>query len=160
MKAGWITMPLAFFATFAFMFVVGTSGAGPAADGDGDGIQDDMDNCSAEANAGQYDSNQDGYGNICDTDFNNDGVTGGPDFGILVANFGSSEAVDGEDFNADVDPTEDGVVGGPDFGLLVGDFGSGPGPSGRSCANTVPPDPCSEPGDGCKVQLCPLPAQP
>ena len=85
MKAGWMTMQLAFVATLAFLFVVGTSGAGPDEDSDGDGQQNSVDNCSDDVNPSQHDSNLDGYGNRCDADWNNDGTVGGPDFAILLA---------------------------------------------------------------------------
>ena len=48
--------------------------AGPAVDGDGDGIPDVIDNCSTVANAGAAgcDDDKDGYGNACAGDFNNE----------------------------------------------------------------------------------------
>jgi hypothetical protein len=137
MKAGWMTMTLAFVATFAFLFVVGTSGAGPDADTDGDGVQDNQDNCVNDVNANQKDSDADGYGNVCDQDYNNDGGVGGLDFGRLVAAFGSTQG----DANYDdaVDCNGDEGVGGLDFGCLVASFGSSiAGESGRACAGSIP----------------------
>jgi len=140
MKAGWMTMPIAFVATFAFMFVVGTSGAGPDADTDGDGVQDNIDNCVNKANASQTDTNQEGLGNACDADYNNDNVVGAPDFAILLATFAKSEGAVG--YNPAVDSNDDGVVGAPDFASLLSQFAGAPGPSGRACAGTAPcPDP-------------------
>ncbi|MCH8132724.1 MAG: hypothetical protein IIA30_09260, partial [Myxococcales bacterium] len=72
-----------------------------------------------------------GYGNACDADFNNDGVVGIPDFALLSAQFGSTTG-GSADFNGDT------IVGIPDFAALSGMFGSPPGPSGLSCAGTVP----------------------
>jgi len=46
----------------------------PIIDGDHDGIADDIDNCSAVANADQFDTDHDGAGNVCDPDDDNDGV--------------------------------------------------------------------------------------
>ncbi len=43
-----------------------------ATDLDGDGVPDTTDNCLAVANAGQTDTDADGFGNHCDADFNND----------------------------------------------------------------------------------------
>jgi len=144
MKAGWMTMPLAFVATFAFLFVVGTSGAGVDGDEDNDGVQNNIDNCSDAANPGlssnpnQTDSDQDGYGNKCDGDFNQDGVVGGPDFTIFGTAFGSVEGDPG--YVAAVDCNDDGIIGGPDFTCFGIQFNNGrsapsggPGPSGRSC---------------------------
>ena len=118
MKAGWMTMPLAFVATFAFLFVVGTSGAGLGADTDGDGVQDSIDNCSAALNPSQVDSDLDGFGNACDGDFNNDGGVGGPDFGIFSAAFGTFAGDPG--YSVVVDCNADGGIGGPDFGCFAG----------------------------------------
>lgn len=41
---------------------------------DGDGIDDDMDNCLGLANPEQRDSDEDGYGNACDADVDGDGL--------------------------------------------------------------------------------------
>ena len=46
-----------------------------ATDSDGDYIVDYWDNCSQTANDNQYDTDEDGYGNMCDCDI--DGETGG-----------------------------------------------------------------------------------
>jgi hypothetical protein len=139
MKAGWMTMPLAFVATFAFLFAVGTSGAGPDADDDGDGLQNNQDNCDQKVNVLQTDSDQDGYGNACDGDYTNDGIVGGPDFTVFAGAFNAKE---GEaEFNPDVDSNDDGIIGGPDFTVFAAQFTNdctapgtgGPGPSGLSC---------------------------
>jgi len=144
MKAGWMTMPLAFVATFAFLFVVGTSGAGVDADTDGDGVQDNMDNCDAKVNASQIDSDQDGYGNACDADFNQDGIVGAPDFTSFAAAFGKAEGDAG--FQNAIDCNGDGIVGGPDFTCFASGFNNGrspggvfggPGPSGRACVEAA-----------------------
>lgn len=142
MKAGWMTMPLAFVATFAFLFVVGTSGAGPDSDTDGDGVQDNIDNCSGKANAAQTDTDDDGYGNACDPDYTNDGVVGAPDFAVLLGTFGKAEGAVG--YNAAVDCNDDGVVGAPDFACMLSVFGGGPGPEGRGCGN-IAGNPCPDP---------------
>lgn len=41
---------------------------GAAADSDGDGIEDESDNCPARANANQADADGDGIGDVCDSD--------------------------------------------------------------------------------------------
>ena len=93
------------------------------ADFDGDGIDDDLDNCVNSANAHQFDSNDDGYGNICDADINNDGVVSFGDYGVLRLNFGSATF-------PDADLNNDGVVSFGDYGILRLNFGNAPGPSG------------------------------
>ena len=105
-------------------------------DSDSDGIFDLCDNCSSFANTDQRDTNLDGYGNVCDTDYNNDGIVGTPDYLILVPAFGSrfGDAI----YNPDIDSNGDGVIGTPDFLFLAKGFGSSPGPSGLSCAGTAP----------------------
>ena len=140
MKAGWMTMPLAFVATFAFLFAVGTSGAGVTTDTDGDGVQDNIDNCLNASNSSQTDSDQDGYGNACDADYDQDGFAGGTDFTAFAGAFGSTKG--DANFSYAVDCNDDGIIGGPDFtcfaagfsnGLAPGGLTGGPGPSGRSC---------------------------
>ncbi|MFK7886817.1 MAG: thrombospondin type 3 repeat-containing protein [Gammaproteobacteria bacterium] len=91
-------------------------------DTDGDGVSDDLDNCTEVANADQIDSNGDGFGNICDADLNNDGVINVTDLGLLRAVFFTDDA-DG-DFNGD------GVVNVTDLGLMRQSFFGAPGPSG------------------------------
>ena len=54
---------------------------------DEDGVDDGCDNCTAAANPSQWDADVDGYGNACDADYTQDGVIGGPDFGVFVAGF-------------------------------------------------------------------------
>jgi hypothetical protein len=124
------------------------SSAGPAAAGanvhnDSDTVPDAVDNCLTVNNGSpgepvgalvaQCDTDRDGYGNACDPDINNDGVVGGPDYGPITASFGDTGHPDNP---ADVNC--DGVVGGPDYGPITSDFGGTPGPSGLSCAGTIP----------------------
>ena len=119
--------------------------AGPAGDGDGDGIPDVIDNCSTVANAGAAgcDDDKDGYGNACDGDFNNDGTSDGVDFSpLFLADFFSGTQADNPAGNPQgTNMNCDGVVDGVDFAIpfFLTQFASGiPGPSGLSCAGTVP----------------------
>jgi len=90
-------------------------------DSDNDGITDDLDNCTLQANADQRDSNGDGYGNACDADLNGDGTTNPIDLGLFKLVFFSSDA--------DADFNGDGVVNAVDLGILRTLFFSAPGPS-------------------------------
>ena len=121
---------------FIFALALGAR-AGINGDVDNDTVPDAMDNCLLAPNGlrhepnNQCDTDQDGYGNACDFDINQDGVIGAPDFGCFTANFGKT----GHPLVA-CDTNCDGVVGAPDFGLFTSSFGSSVGPSGRSCAGT------------------------
>ena len=91
-------------------------------DSDSDGILDSCDNCILAANADQRDTDGDGYGNICDTDLNNDNITNGLDVGILKTQFLTS--------GSDADFNGDGITNGLDVGILKTYFLTPPGPSG------------------------------
>ena len=107
-----------------------------SADDDGDGLCNEVDNCSDVANSDQIDTDQDGYGNMCDPDINNDGITGGADFTSFRNAWGS---VCGDpNYNAVVDFSSDCVIGGIEFTVFRLGWGQAPGPSGHSCAGTPP----------------------
>jgi Thrombospondin type 3 repeat len=114
----------------AWAGVAGQCGDG-AIDSDNDTVPYCLDNCVTVPNASQCDTDEDGYGNACDADTNNDGIVGGPDFGAFTASFGASGA-NVADLNCD------GIVGGPDFGTFTSSFGKPPGPSGLPCAGAIP----------------------
>lgn len=96
-------------------------------DRDRDGILDDRDNCVAESNSDQRDTNADGYGNACDADFDGDEVVGLADFNRFRVHFGLSES--DLSFDADVDLDGDGSTGLGDFNTMRSRFGRPPGPS-------------------------------
>jgi len=105
-------------------------------DFDGDLLPDDEDNCVEVANASQLDTNEDGYGNACDADYNNDGVVGTQDFVILSLAYGTTS---GEtNFDEDVDADGGGDIGIEEFALLSNSWGNPPGPSGLACAGSIP----------------------
>jgi len=52
---------------------------GTVQDSDSDGICDDVDNCISDANPGQEDLDEDGQGDVCDSDIDGDGVPNGED---------------------------------------------------------------------------------
>lgn len=65
-------------------------------DSDGDGVGDPCDNCPADVNADQLDTDNDGAGNACDTDDDGDGVPDTTDKCPLVANANQEDA-DGDE---------------------------------------------------------------
>jgi len=110
-------------------------------DTDLDGTVDMCDNCSAQANASQLDGDQDGYGDVCDCDFNNSNFCDGGDFLLFGAVF--STAVPPTNCQFDMAPT--GFVDGGDFLVFGAAFSTAPGPS---CGN-APGTPCPDPGATC-----------
>jgi hypothetical protein len=99
---------------------------GRARDRDADGIADGEDNCTLVANADQRDTNDDGFGNICDTDIDGDCVTNFVDLGLL------KEVFFLEDPDSDFDG--DGFINFVDLGIMKAAFFAPPGPSGvASC---------------------------
>ncbi len=91
-------------------------------DVDGDGVTDGSDNCTLVANASQLDVDVDGYGNICDPDFNNDGVVNFSDISSFANVFNTTDAL--------ADLNGDGAVNFLDFSIVSDFFLSPPGPSG------------------------------
>lgn len=114
--------------------------AGSIVDADGDDVPDALDNCQVIANGptsnpgsctSQFDVDQDGYGNSCDSDLSNNNVVGLEDLGVVLAAFGGSDPI--------ADITCNNVVGLEDLGRVLADFGNNPpGVSGLPCAGTVP----------------------
>jgi hypothetical protein len=109
--------------------------AGTAIDTDSDTVPDASDNCVLVPNAGALfcDTDQDGYGNVCDADTDNDGVVGSGDFSLFGLSWNTSGApgFDVSDFDCD------GVVGSGDFSIFGQSWTGAPGPSGLSCAGTI-----------------------
>jgi len=91
-------------------------------DGDGDGVPDSQDNCINEANTPQRDTDNDGYGNRCDPDFNNDNMVNGADLAYFKTKFFSNDP--------DADLNGDGIVNGGDLAIFKLFFFKPPGPSG------------------------------
>lgn len=105
-------------------------------DVDADGVTDAEDNCLLASNPTQVDSDQDGSGNACDGDYNDDGYVGSSDFMRVRQAFGTSEGSPGWD--PQLDANGDGVIGILEFMLVRGSFGGPPGPSGLACAGSAP----------------------
>jgi len=106
-------------------------------DFDTDGIEHGDDNCSALRNGAsvgspQLDADGDGYGDACDTDYDQNGVTTAGDFGRFLQRFGRPG--DRQDHNGD------GYVTAADFGTYLQKFlrvgaANGPGATALVCAS-------------------------
>ena len=88
-----------------------------------------------EPNPDQFDSNADGYGNVCDADLNNDDFVDFLDLGALKSVFFEEDA--------DADLNGDNFVDFLDLGRMKAQFFDLPGPSGLDCAGTIPCPPAS-----------------
>jgi FtsP/CotA-like multicopper oxidase with cupredoxin domain len=91
-------------------------------DTDGDGVDNNLDNCITVANADQRDTNGNQIGNVCDADFNGDGIVDAFDIPLFRTAFGQS-TFPNEDMNGD------GIVDAFDIPLFRAAFGNPPGPS-------------------------------
>ena len=72
-------------------------------DEDDDGVGDPEDNCLALANADQRDTNLDGYGNLCDADFDGNEVVNTIDLGVFKQSYLTAQGDPGYDPDADLD---------------------------------------------------------
>jgi streptogramin lyase len=115
-----------------------SDGVGDVCDGDfdGDGLLNTADNCRLVPNADQTDTNSDGYGNLCDSDYDNLGVVDGVDFSRFKAAYLSSTGDPA--YDADIDADSDGSIDGQDFSVFKSLYLRAPGPSGLTCAGTIP----------------------
>jgi hypothetical protein len=102
---------------FADDFIIAT--ANGSVDSDGDGVNDNADNCILIVNPLQRDTDGDGFGNYCDPDFNNDLIVNAADLGYLKSSFFSSDP--------DADLNGDGVVNAADLAILKSFFFQPPG---------------------------------
>lgn len=76
-------------------------------------------------NSAQVDTNGDDYGNACDTDVNNDGITNFGDASVFIQTFLG-------EYDPDCDFNSDGVINFGDVSTLIFGFGAPPGPSGTA----------------------------
>jgi hypothetical protein len=105
-------------------------------DSDEDGIPDYQDNCVLQANGplipdtggnSQRDTDSDGFGNLCDGDFNNDNIINSIDLGLFKLKMFSNDTQ--PDFEPDIDLNGDGTVNSLDLGIMRMLFSQPPGPS-------------------------------
>jgi hypothetical protein len=106
--------------------------AGPTVpDQDCDGTPDASDNCQAVSNGNQWDSDQDGYGQFCDADYDQNGKVNLTDFSTFKAKYQPN-------YHIDCDHNCDGKVNLTDFAtfqtLYPPTGPTNPGPSGLTCA--------------------------
>jgi len=94
-------------------------------DTDGDGVPDETDNCTLLANPGQCDSDEDGFGNRCDADLNNNGATNAQDTTLFRQQLGQPSV--GPTFNP-ADLNCNGAVNAQDTTLFRQRLGLPPGP--------------------------------
>ena len=90
-------------------------------DSDGDGLDDNSDNCTLVPNPDQKDADDDGMGNYCDADFNNDGNINFLDLDIMKAAF-----LQAGDLLTDLDGN--GITNFLDLQMMAAMFFSEPGP--------------------------------
>ncbi len=91
------------------------------ADFDTDGITDDLDDCILEPDAAQIDTDEDGFGNACDGDFNNDCIVNFADLAEFKMNFMGTDP--------EFDLTGEGLINFGDLAKLKKLFLKPPGPS-------------------------------
>jgi len=103
-------------------------------DTDGDGVKDTLDNCWDDVNSYQDDTDRDGCGNVCDADYDNNGLVDFGDFGEILHAFGSTD-----EEKCHVESITGCIVDFGDFGYTVSHFGAEPGPSGTTAGTTACP---------------------
>ena len=123
------------------LLVASPAYAGPVrggADSEGDTVEDAFDNCTAQSNATQTDTDHNGCGDACTADIacdvNGDTSVGTADFNVLRMNFGNSVPPGTLGDCGD----QNGTVATPDFNRLRMSFGNSTGPSGVTTAQCQP----------------------
>ncbi|MFK8032260.1 MAG: Ig-like domain-containing protein [Gammaproteobacteria bacterium] len=101
-------------------YLLQLEGGDVSIDSDGDGVSDSLDNCQLVANSDQRDTNNDGFGNLCDPDLNNDNIVNFLDVALFADVFLGS--------NADADFNGDGATNFLDYVIVSNYFLLPPGP--------------------------------
>ncbi len=120
--------------TFNSAFLVNVS----EPDFDGDGVADNLDNCSVRVNPDQVDTDADDCGNVCDADYNQSGIVDIGDFGAFAQMFGCFCALCVEcicecELYQHTPPIGPGQsISIADFGFFSQNFNTNPGPSGTT----------------------------
>ena len=128
-------------------------------DTDNDSIIDSQDNCISVYNPDQIDTNQDGFGNVCDPDLNNDGNITDKDEDIIKAVYGLTP--ESPDWNPEADLNGNGEIDISDVVIWMDMIGEPPGPSyglnsdgdgwideKDNCPNVYNPDQTDSDSDG------------
>jgi hypothetical protein len=102
--------------------------AGSNPDLDLDGVGDVIDNCSEFPNPDQDDTDQDYCGNVCDADYDQDGVVGFKDFNLFRGAFLNP----GDELYCHVEPIYLCTPGFSSFNAFRAMFLGTPGPSGTT----------------------------
>ena len=118
-------------------------------DVDGDGVGDACDNCIYAKNGpsdqeswsvqcdDQEDAELDGFGQVCDFDYNQNGAADSGDLSAMLGFLGNPAAAQ-FDNNCNAAPDSG------DLAKLLANIGNSPGPSGLDCSGTIP----------CKAPVC------
>ncbi len=114
-------------ALVALLFSAGLAIPVLAADGDGDGVTNGVDNCLNVSNPDQIDSDGDGCGNACDADYDQSGMVNAADFEHFRKVMGRK--VGDSNFDSSADHNDDGRIGGSDFAVFTRCMNRKPGPS-------------------------------
>ena len=105
-------------------------------DSDADGVPRAVDNCTEEKNRLQIDSDLDGFGNVCDADYDGSGRVMLHD--VILLRRAIHSKVGDPAYSPELDRDSDGLINLVEFNYLRGRYGSVPGPSGLACAGSVP----------------------
>lgn len=100
-------------------------------DADFDGVFDSVDNCTFIPNPDQIDTNNDGIGNQCDTDINNDCITAFIDISQFTPRFGAGAG--DPNYDEDFDFDSSGSLNFLDYIRMTSSFQQPPGPSANPC---------------------------